>query len=116
MHLIVEAYRRAYMDRGDYLGDPDFVKIPVEQLSTRNMLRLGGPASRRTRPPRRPPCAVLRDSCRLRQRRDAKSAEHNNTTHYSVVDADGNAVSVTTTLNNSFGSAATAGGSRLSAE
>ena len=32
MHLIVEAYRRAYMDRGDYLGDPDFSTIPVQQM------------------------------------------------------------------------------------
>src|SRR5581483_4148909 len=32
MHLIVEAFRRAYMDRSNYLGDPDYVKIPVEQL------------------------------------------------------------------------------------
>jgi gamma-glutamyltranspeptidase / glutathione hydrolase len=81
MHLIVEAYRRAYMDRGDYLGDPDSagLKRPAGFL-----------------PP--PPRAA------------SKTSDHVNTTHYSVVDADGNAVSVTTTLNNSFGSGATAEG------
>ena len=34
MHLITEAFRRAYMDRTDYLGDPDFAKIPVEELTS----------------------------------------------------------------------------------
>ena len=110
MHLVVEAYRRAYMDRGDYLGDPDFVKIPVEQLLDKKYAaawRTGIEADQAT------PSASLRRPAGFLPpppKVDPKSAEHVNTTHYSVVDADGNAVSVTTTLNNSFGSAATVEG------
>jgi gamma-glutamyltranspeptidase/glutathione hydrolase len=110
MHLIVEAYRRAYMDRGDYLGDPDFVKIPVEQLLDKKYAaawRTGiGADEATTSASLRRPAGFLPPP----PKGDGKAAEHNNTTHYSVVDADGNAVSVTTTLNNSFGSAATAEG------
>jgi gamma-glutamyltranspeptidase/glutathione hydrolase len=108
MHLIVEAYRRAYMDRGDYLGDPDFVRIPVEQLLDKKYAaawRTGIQGDQVT------PSASLRRPAGFLPsppKADSRSTEHNNTTHYSVVDADGNAVSVTTTLNNSFGSAATA--------
>jgi gamma-glutamyltranspeptidase/glutathione hydrolase len=110
MHLIVEAYRRAYMDRGDYLGDPDFASIPTAQLIDKKYAaawRTGiredqaTPSDELRRPPGflpPPPKA------------DLKPAEHLNTTHYSVVDPDGTAVSVTTTLNNSFGSAVTAEG------
>jgi gamma-glutamyltranspeptidase / glutathione hydrolase len=110
MHLIVEAYRRAYMDRGDYLGDPDFVKIPVEQLLDKKYAaawRTGIQEDQAT------PSASLRRPAGFlppRPKADAKAPEHKDTTQYSVVDADGNAVSVTTTLNNSFGSAATAEG------
>jgi gamma-glutamyltranspeptidase / glutathione hydrolase len=110
MHLIVEAYRRAYMDRGDYLGDPDFAIIPVQQLIDKKYaaawrrgieedLATSSASLKRPAgflPP--PPKAA------------SKLPDHVNTTHYSVVDSDGNAVSVTTTLNNSFGSGATAEG------
>ncbi len=108
MHLITEAYRRAYMDRSDYLGDPDYVKIPVEQLIDKKYaaawrasiqedqatasVSLKRPADFLPTPPT---MADVRH----------ESAE---TTHYSVLDAEGNAVSVTTTLNNSFGSDVTA--------
>jgi gamma-glutamyltranspeptidase/glutathione hydrolase len=109
MHLIVEAYRRAYMDRGDYLGDPDFANIPVVQLIDKKYAaawRKGieddqaTPSADLRRPPGFLPPPPKAE----------KSPDHLNTTHYSVVDPDGNAVSVTTTLNNSFGSAATAEG------
>ena len=110
MHLIVEAYRRAYMDRSDYLGDPDYVKIPVEQLIDKKY------------------AAAWRTSIRVEQATPSKDLkrpagfvsppptmndvrhESTQTTHFSVVDADGNAVAVTTTLNNNFGSAVTATG------
>ena len=110
MHLIVEAYRRAYMDRTDYLGDPDYVKIPVDQLidkkyaaawRTSIVAEQATPSKDLKRPAGfLPPPPTMND---VRH-------ESTQTTHYSVVDADGNAVAVTTTLNNGFGSAVTATG------
>jgi gamma-glutamyltranspeptidase / glutathione hydrolase len=109
MHLVVEAYRRAYMDRSDYLGDPDFTPLPVQQMLDKKYAaawRRGilddqaTPSSTLKRPEGflpAPPKAI-------------KMPDHPNTTHYSVVDADGNAVAVTTTLNNTFGSGVTAEG------
>ncbi len=110
MHLILEAYRRAYMDRGDYLGDPDFVTMPVQQLIDKKYAaawRTGIQQDQAT-----PSASLHRPAGFLppAPKAEGKPAEHVNTTHYSVVDADGNAVAVTTTLNNSFGSAATAEG------
>ncbi|MBB6146916.1 gamma-glutamyltranspeptidase/glutathione hydrolase [Silvibacterium bohemicum] len=110
MHLIVEAFRRAYMDRTDYLGDPDYVKIPIDQLAdpkyaaawrTSIVDDQATPSKDLKRPARfLPPPPTMSD---VRH-------ESTQTTHFSVMDADGNAVSVTTTLNNSFGSAVTAEG------
>ena len=110
MHVVVEAYRRAYMDRTDYLGDPDYVKIPVDQLidkkyaaawRTSIVADQATPSKGLKRPagflPPPPTMADVR-------------SESTQTTHYSVMDAEGNAVAVTTTLNNSFGSAVTAEG------
>src|SRR5271165_1429724 len=103
MHLIVEAYRRAYMDRADYLGDPDYVKIPVEQLTDKKyaaawrtsiLAEQATPSKDLKRPAGFIPPPPTMDEVRH---------ESNQTTHFSVVDADGNAVSVTTTLNNGFG-------------
>jgi gamma-glutamyltranspeptidase/glutathione hydrolase len=110
MHLIVEAYRRAFMDRNDYLGDPDFVAMPVRQ-----MLDKGYAAAWRKsiEEDQATPSASLkrpRGFLPPPPKAATKSPDHVNTTHYSVVDAEGNAVSVTTTLNNSFGSGATAEG------
>jgi gamma-glutamyltranspeptidase/glutathione hydrolase len=110
MHLITEAYRRAYMDRSDYLGDPDYVKIPIEQLTDKKYAaawragiqedRATASASLKRPADFLPPVPTMSD---IRQ-------ESTETTHYSVLDAQGDAVSVTTTLNNSFGSAVTAAG------
>ena len=110
MHLIVEAYRRAYMDRADYLGDPDYVKIPVEQLTDKKyaaawrttiLAEQATPSKDLKRPAGfiSPPPTM-----------DEVRHESTQTTHFSVVDAEGNAVAVTTTLNNDFGSAVTATG------
>jgi len=110
MHLIVEAFRRAYMDRSNYLGDPDYVKIPVDQLidkkyaaawRTSIAAEQATPSKDLKRPAGFLPPPPTMDDVRH---------ESTQTTHYSVVDADGNAVSVTTTLNNAFGSAVTATG------
>jgi gamma-glutamyltranspeptidase / glutathione hydrolase len=107
---ITEAMRRAYMDRTDYLGDPDYAKIPQAALlnpsyadAWRKSIVLDHPTPSKNLqrpagflPP--PPSATVAES---------KSTD---TTHYSVLDAEGNAVAVTTTLNNNFGSHATAAG------
>ena len=108
MHLIVEAYRRAYMDRTDYLGDPDYVKIPIEQLADKKYAAAwrtsivddqATPSKDLKRPGGfLPPAPTMAD---VRH-------ESTQTTHFSVMDAQGNAVSVTTTLNNGFGSKVTA--------
>ncbi|HYV84210.1 MAG TPA: gamma-glutamyltransferase [Pyrinomonadaceae bacterium] len=102
-HLMAEAMRRAFADRAEYMGDSDFVKVPVpglidkayaaslratintERASTSEEIRAGRPAG----------------------------YESEQTTHFTVVDAEGNAVSNTYTLNNSYGSAAVAKGTGL---
>jgi gamma-glutamyltranspeptidase/glutathione hydrolase len=108
IHLLTEAYRRAYMDRSEYLGDPDYNTMPVSELTSKKYAaawRLSisdkaTPSADLHRPEGFLPSAP---------KTAGKRAESNDTTHYSVVDKDGNAVSVTTTLNNSFGSDVTAG-------
>ena len=102
-HLMAEAMRRAFADRAEYMGDTDFVKVPVpglidkayaatlratintERASTSTEVRAGRPAG----------------------------YESDETTHFTVVDAEGNAVSNTYTLNNSYGSAAVAKGTGM---
>jgi gamma-glutamyltranspeptidase/glutathione hydrolase len=113
IHVTVEAFRRAFYDRAEFLGDPDFTQLPVPQLidkkyagAWRESLDLGRASD--SKELRRPsgfgeldrPAALLRPYV---------GREHENTTHYSVVDPEGNAVAVTTTLNDSFGSCVTAG-------
>ncbi len=110
MNLIIEAFRRAYMDRSNYLGDPDYVKIPVEQLISKKYADAwratidrghATPSADLKRPAGfLPPPPTMAD---VRQ-------EPVDTTHYSVMDAAGDAVSVTTTLNGGFGSGVTVPG------
>jgi len=110
MHLIVEAYRRAYMDRSDYLGDPDYVKIPTETLIDKRYdaaWRTGIMAEQAmSSKDLKRPAGFLPPPPTM----DEVRHESTQTTHYSVIDAEGNAISVTTTLNNGFGSAVTASG------
>jgi gamma-glutamyltranspeptidase / glutathione hydrolase len=110
LHLIVEAYRRAYMDRTDYLGDPDYNRIPVDELIAKKYAaawRAGIDAHKATpSADLRRPEGFLPPAPTTAGRRRAESPD---TTHFSVVDAEGNAVAVTTTLNDSFGSHVTAG-------
>src|ERR1700679_1589316 len=107
IHIITEAFRRAYMDRGDYLGDPDFNKMPLAQMANpayaaawrKTIAPINPPPS----PPlRRPPGFMPAASTPLHPH-----YESNETTHFSIVDADGNAVSSTYTLNFGFGSGVT---------
>jgi len=105
MQLITEAWRRAYMDRSDYLGDPDFNHIPVAQLKAKDYAA----AWRRSIVPGKatPSAGLQRPSGFLPPPPDSPGRYHPDspdTTHYSVVDSEGNAVAVTTTLNDNFGS------------
>lgn len=115
IHLTAEAFQRAFFDRAEFLGDPDFSKIPVAQLIDKRY----GNAWRETIPLRRAtPSATLRrpavfsqlDSYASSHPQPKSVPEPEHTTHYSVVDSEGNAVSVTTTLNAMFGSRVTAEG------
>jgi gamma-glutamyltranspeptidase/glutathione hydrolase len=109
IHLVTEAYRRAYMDRSDYLGDPDYNHIPVAELISKKYAAAWRAS---IAPDKASPSADLKRPAGFLppapssagQRRDSPD-----TTHYSVVDAQGDAVSVTTTLNNGFGSDVTSG-------
>ncbi|MBV8672815.1 MAG: gamma-glutamyltransferase [Acidobacteriaceae bacterium] len=110
MHVIVEAYRRAFMDRSDYLGDPDYVNIPVDQLIDKKYAAawrtsISAESATPSKDLKRPAGFISPPPTMNDVRHESAQ-----TTHYSVVDAEGNAVAVTTTLNNSFGSAVTATG------
>jgi gamma-glutamyltranspeptidase / glutathione hydrolase len=112
IHLQAEAFRRAFFDRTDFLGDPDFAKVPVAQLIDKKYAAawrdsIDPNQASVSKDLKRPSFGELE---RVAQSRPAAIREPENTTHYSVVDAEGNAVSVTTTLNDSFGSRITAEG------
>lgn len=94
IQLLVEAERRAYADRNYYLGDPDFVKIPVDQLLNIEYLKS------------RMESFSFEKATKSEEIAQGTLAfsESMETTHYSIVDAEGNAVSVTTTLNGGYGS------------
>ena len=110
VHYIVEAFRRGFMDRNDYLGDPDFVQMPLTQMDSPAYAA----AWRKSIQPVAPsPSATLqRPAGFLPPPPEAKPTAHHEsdqTTHFSIVDAQGNAVSSTYTLNGLFGSGVTAG-------
>jgi gamma-glutamyltranspeptidase / glutathione hydrolase len=94
IQVIVEAERRAYADRNYFLGDPAFVKIPMDQLLSKDYLK-----------------DRMKDF-NFEKATTSQSITHgaiqfsesNETTHYSIVDPHGNAVAVTTTLNGAYGS------------
>jgi gamma-glutamyltranspeptidase / glutathione hydrolase len=95
VHLFAEAARRAYADRNAYLGDPDFVRQPVE--------RMASPAYAAERR-RSISLARATPSAEVRPGLGPAPREGENTTHYSIVDGWGNAVAVTTTINSLYGS------------
>lgn len=94
IHLIAEAERRAFADRSLHHGDPDYMEVPVDLLLTKeyNASRMKSFNENR---------ASLSGSI---EPGNPLTAEKEETTHYSVVDAQGNAVAATTTLNGTFGS------------
>ena len=94
LQLFTEAARRAYADRNFYLGDPDFVDIPLDVLLSQRYIdeRMASFDEDRATPSENV------------QKGEIEVLESDETTHYSIVDQFGNAVSVTTTLNGAYGS------------
>jgi gamma-glutamyltranspeptidase/glutathione hydrolase len=95
IHLFAEAMRRTYADRNALLGDPDFVKMPMDQLLDTSYVRerVGDIDPTKATP-----------SSQIKAGIEPSKQESTQTTHYSVVDKDGNAVATTTTLNTGYGS------------
>ncbi|MEA1063064.1 gamma-glutamyltransferase [Erwinia sp. HR93] len=99
MHTMAEAEKYAYADRSEYLGDPDFVKVPIQALTSKAYAK------------------SLAQQIHLNKARPSSDIkpgklapyESDQTTHFSVVDKEGNAVAVTYTLNTTFGSGIVAG-------
>ena len=94
IQVITEAERRAYADRNYFLGDPDFVKIPINELLQKKYLKNRMKTFDWGK-------ATLSSEVSHGELSFSESSE---TTHYSIIDAAGNAVSVTTTLNGAYGS------------
>src|SRR5204862_2880363 len=96
VHLVTEAMRRAFIDRNRWLGDPDFVDMPLDRLLSKSY------------------AATLRSQLDPQHATptppQAAGGESMHTTHYSIVDSQGNAAAVTTTLNGGFGSGVTVTG------
>lgn len=92
VHLMVEAERRAYADRAVHMGDPDFWKVPVKKLTDATYLksRMADFQADKAAPSEKITSGHIKES--------------EETTHISIVDSEGNAVAVTTTLNDSYGS------------
>ncbi len=111
VHLIVEAFRRAFMDRADYLGDPDFTALPIAQLASPQYAAAWRAGIDPAKPS--PSATLIRPAGFLPPPPGSAPTprrESTQTTHFSVVDSDGNAVATTYTLNNTFGSGVTVGG------
>jgi len=98
LHMLAEAMKIAYADRAEYLGDADFVEVPVQALTSAQYAhrRFREINSNRARPPEQVKAADAQTLKRLQQ-------ESNDTSHLNVVDRDRNAVSLTFTLNLGFG-------------
>ena len=97
VHLVAEAMRRAFIDRNRYLGDPDFVQMPLDRLLSKEYAATLRAQIDPQHATPTPPTTT-------------EGTEAMHTTHYSIVDANGNAVAVTTTLNGGFGSGVTVTG------
>jgi gamma-glutamyltranspeptidase/glutathione hydrolase len=109
IHLITEAFRRAFKDRTSFLGDPDFQSMPTSQLIDKRYAAAWRKDINMTRAT--PSDALTRPAGYIAEANAPQPpAESKQTTHYSVLDEAGDAVSVTYTMNNSFGSGATAEG------
>jgi gamma-glutamyltranspeptidase / glutathione hydrolase len=100
VQLMTEVERRAFADRGEYMGDADFYKVPVKTLTSEKYLE---DRMKDYDPAKAGSSATIKPG-------QASMYESTETTHFSVIDKDGNAVAVTTTLNDSYGSKTVVGG------
>lgn len=103
VHYMTEAMKLAYADRAEYLGDPDFVKIPLQGLISK---RYADALATGIKPQQAKPSQDIKPG-------KPQPYESDQTTHYSVVDKAGNAVAVTYTLNTNFGSGIVAKGTGI---
>ncbi|EAH5888969.1 gamma-glutamyltransferase [Campylobacter jejuni] len=100
LHIMAEAMRQAYADRSEYMGDPDFVKIPLDKLTSKEYAK---EIYAKIPKDKALPSSKVKPGL-------GQIHEGHNTTHYSVLDSKGNAVSITYTINASYGSGATVEG------
>jgi gamma-glutamyltranspeptidase / glutathione hydrolase len=115
IHYTTEAFRRAFFDRAEFMGDPDFAKIPVAQLIDKKYAAawrdsIDANHASLSKDLKRPAIFTELEQYAAFHPQPAPYPEAPHTTHYSVMDADGNAVAVTTTINSWFGSRVTAEG------
>ena len=115
IHFATEAFRRAFFDRAEFMGDPDFAKIPVAQLVDKKYAAawrdsIDSDRASASKDLKRPAIFSQLEQYALSHPQPREFHEGQHTTHYSVVDAEGNAVAVTTTINAWFGSHVTADG------
>jgi gamma-glutamyltranspeptidase/glutathione hydrolase len=115
IHYTTEAFRRAFFDRAEFMGDPDFSKIPVAQLIDKKYAAawrdsIDTTHATSSKELKRPAIFSKLEQYAAAHPEPAAKRDSPHTTHYSVVDAEGNAVSVTTTINDWFGSRVTAEG------
>ncbi len=98
VQLMVEAERRSFADRAEYMGDPDFWKVPIKTLTSDKYLqgRMADYDPTKATPSTNVKAGIIKESTQ--------------TTHFNVIDKDGNMVAVTTTLNGTFGSKTVVGG------
>lgn len=102
IHIMTEAMRQAYADRSAFMGDPDFVKIPLHQLISKEYAKK---IYQNIKDKATPSTDIVAGMNLITPIQHPNLHEGSNTTHYSVVDKWGNAVSITYTLNKRYGSA-----------
>ncbi|MFD1627168.1 gamma-glutamyltransferase [Azospirillum griseum] len=103
IHVMAEAMKFAYADRAEYLGDPDFTKVPVKGLTAR---RYADELAAKIDPDKATPAKTIKPG-------QPQPYESDQTTHFSVADSQGNVVGVTYTLNLNFGSGIVAAGTGI---
>ncbi|MGA7219998.1 MAG: gamma-glutamyltransferase, partial [Candidatus Sulfotelmatobacter sp.] len=115
IHYVTEAFRRAFFDRAEFMGDPDFAKLPVAQLIDKKYAAawrdsIEADHASASKELKRPEIFSELEQYAASHPQPQAMPEGPHTTHYSVVDAEGNAVAATTTINDWFGSRVTAEG------
>ncbi len=108
IHLLTEAMRQAQADRSSFMGDPDFIDLPLDTLLSKEYAREVYRSIKTNRAT--PSDRIIPGLGKIKQKNNPNLHEGSNTTHFSVVDKWGNAVSVTYTLNRRYGSGAAVSG------